>query len=253
MDSQPLRRHAGGVLVWHAKNLDVDALLESCGQRVGEGVLWLGHCVYVGLADDARCGDAGRVPLKTEYLRNVIGRHHLDAVRKAARAIGYVDRDPSYRAGSYSQAYWILPPYDCARLVQRQITDPALRYKVQKWREERRRATWQKIQRNETLVDAAVCEHLSRNLQRVRIDAAIDFGDTLDPRQQIAAERIRRGEFRFKPDPYGRIHSNLTNLPKMLRQYLTVDSKRLENVDISESQPLFIGMALARAARNQRQ
>ena len=66
------------------ENLDVDALLESCGQRVGEGVLWLGHCVYTGLADDARCRDTGRVPLRAEYLRNVIGRHHLDAVREAA-------------------------------------------------------------------------------------------------------------------------------------------------------------------------
>ena len=178
---QPLRRQAGGVSVWHAENLDVDALLESYGQRVGEGVLWLGHCVYVGLADDARCRDTGRVPLRAEYLRNVIGRHHVDAVRQAALEAGYVDRDRSYRAGHRSQAYWILPPYDRARLVRRQITDPALRHNIQKWREERRRATWQRIQRNETPVDAAVCEHLWRNLQRVRIDAAIDFGEAFRP------------------------------------------------------------------------
>ena len=128
---QPLGRQAGGVSVWHAENLDVDALLESYGQRVGEGVLWLGHCVYIGLADDARCRDTGRVPLRAEYLRNVIGRHHVDAVRKAALDAGYVDRDRSYRAGNRSQAYWILPPYDRARLVRRQIIDPGLRHNIQ--------------------------------------------------------------------------------------------------------------------------
>ena len=90
---QPLHRQAGGVSVWHPENLDVDALLESCGRRVAEGVLWLGHCVYTGLADDARCRDTGRVPLRADYLRNVVGRHHVDAVRQAALQAGYVDRD----------------------------------------------------------------------------------------------------------------------------------------------------------------
>jgi len=48
-------------------------------------------------------------------------------------------------------------------------------------REDRRRATWQRIQRDETRVSAAVCEHLWRNLQRVRIDTNIDFGAAVVP------------------------------------------------------------------------
>jgi hypothetical protein len=257
MDPKPLRRQAGGVSIWHADNLNVDALLKSYGQRVGEGVLWLGHCIYVGLADDARNRDTGRVPLRAEYLRNVIGRHHLDAVRKAAMTIGYVDRDPSYRAGSHSQAYWILPPYDRARLVQRQITDPGLRHNIRRWREARRRAMWQRIQRNETPVSEAVCSQLWRQLQRVRIDADICMGNAfLSACQlsvyQIAVEHLRHGELWFTVDPYGRIHTNLTNMPKTLRQYLTVEGERLANVDISESQPLFMGLALARDENGER-
>jgi hypothetical protein len=46
-------------------------------------------------------------------------------------------------------------------------------------------------------------------------------------------------------DDFGRIHTNLTNLLKILRQYLAVDGERLVNVDISEAQPLFMGLALA--------
>ena len=118
---------AGGVSVRHAETLDVDALLESCGQARRQGVLWLGHCVYVRFGGQCACRDTGRVPLRTEYLRNVIGRHYLDAVRQAVLEVGYVDRDRSYRAGDRSQAYWILPPYDRARLVRREIASSGLR------------------------------------------------------------------------------------------------------------------------------
>jgi len=243
----PLHRQAGGVSVWHPENLDVGALVESWGKRVAEAVLWLGHCVYTGLADDARCRDTQRVPLRADYLRNIIGRHHLDAVRQAAIQAGYVDRHPSYRAGDRSQAYWVLPPYDHARLVRREITHGAMRHNIRKWHEARRRATWQRIHRHETPVNAAVCGHLWRNLQRVQLDAEIDIGEAFHLAHQIAVERIRDGEWWFKVDDYGRIHTNLTNLAKSLRGFLTVDGKRLVNVDISESQPLFMGMVIAKS------
>ena len=245
--AKPLGRQAGAVSVWHPESLDVDALLESYGQRAGEGVLWLGHCIYVSLADDARCRDTGRVPLKTEYLRSIIGRHHVDAVRQAALEVGYVDRDRSYRAGDRSQAYWILPPYDRARLVQREIASSGLRRNIGKWRAARRRETWHRIERNETLVDAAVCKHLWRNLQKVEIDAVIDFGEAFHPAHQISVEHIRQGDLWFTVDDFGRVHTNVTNLSRALRPYLAVQGERLANVDISESQPLFFGMALASA------
>ena len=168
-------------------------------------------------------------------------------------AIGYIDRDPSYRVGSRSQAYWVLPPYDRVRLIRRQITDTVLCYNIRTWHEERRRALWQRIRRNETPVDAAVCEHLWRHLQRVWIDADICL-DNITFRSthqasvyQVAIEHLRHRELWITVDDHGRIHTNLTNFPKMLRQYLVVDGVRLANVDISESQPLFKGLALAKA------
>jgi hypothetical protein len=168
-------------------------------------------------------------------------------VREAAQSIGYVERDRSYCAGRQSQTYRILPPFDSAVLIRRPITDAGLRYNMCHWHETRRREMWQRIRRNETLVDWAVCLHLWQNLQRVQIDAEIDFGENFHPAYQIAVEGIRRGEWRFKVDDYGRVHTNLTNLAKTLRQCLSVGGRRLANIDISESQPLFIGLAIAKA------
>ena len=94
--------------------------------------------------------------------------------------------------------------------------------------------------------------HLWWNLKRVQLDADINLTEPLHPAHQIAVHQIRQGEFRFTVDDYGRIHTNVTNFPKKLRPYLTCNGGRLANVDISESQPLFFGIALASAcAREQ--
>lgn len=259
-----------GVTVWCPETLDVHTLLASGGQRIAEGVLWLGHCVFTRLAGDVRCRDAGRVTLRADYLRHVIGRHHLAAVRAAATQAGYVARDRSYRAGERAQAYWILAPHDTARLIRWPITDRGLCHRVATWLESRRRELWQRIKRNETPVAAAVCEHLWRNLLRVRIDAEVGADnfprELVGPVQhntvhhmvgspavivsstyQVAAGHLRDAEFWFTVDDFGRIHTNLTNLPRMLRPYLSVDGERLANIDISESQPLFVGLSLATA------
>ena len=243
---RPPGRQSVDISVWHPENLDVDALLERYGQRVGEGVLWLGHCIYTQLTDNARCRDTGQVPLMAKYLHKIIGRHHVEAVRQAALWPAMSSVTAVYRAGVRSQAYRILSPYDRARLVCRQITDPGLRHNIRKWCAERTGLMWQRIQRHETLVDAAVCSHLWRNLQRIQIDAKIDFGESFHPSYQIAVEHIQEREFWFTVDDYGRVHTNVTNLPKALRHFLAVDGKRLVDVDVSESQPLFLGVAIAR-------
>jgi len=237
-----------GSRIWCPKNLDVDGLLEGFDERVAEAVLWLGHCVLVQLANDARCrDDRGEVPLKTEFLRKVIGRHHLDKVRDLAERNGYVERNRSYLAGNRSKTYRLLEPYDSARLVRREVKHPILRRNIRDFWEDGHRRMWGRIRRNETPVDRDVCEHLWSQVQRIRIDEDADYGESFHPAHQIAVDQIHRGAFRFKVDDYGRIHTNVTNMAKVLRRHLSVDGQRLVNADIGESQPLFIGQAIASA------
>jgi hypothetical protein len=240
---QPIVGQAGGLSVWHAETLDVDRLLGEYGQRVGEGVLWLGHLVLTRLGNDARCRDAGRVPLKTDYLRSIIGRHHVDAVRRAALEVGYIDRDCSYRAGRRSQTYWLLPPHDSAPARRREIADFALRRNLGMWHDSRRRQT---ARAQMPGVDAAVHEHLRRNLRRVTIDSAIDAAGQLPAARQIAVEDLLRGEARFfSVDRFGRMHTSMTNFPRDYRRFLRVDGKPLVNVDVGEAQPIFVAIFCA--------
>ena len=55
-----------------------------------------------------------------------------------------------------------------------------------------------------------------------------------------AIDKIANKEFYYSVDEnVGRFHSNLTNLKKELRNYLTYNGQKLVNIDIKNSQPLF--------------
>jgi hypothetical protein len=95
-----------------------------------------------------------------------------------------------------------------------------------------------------------VCEHLYEHLQRIHIDDEID--EELTNESQVAVELIRAGEWRFDVDDYGRVHTNITNLKRSLRKYLSVRGRRLVNVDIASSQPLFLALLLWGKGRGRR-
>lgn len=55
-----------------------------------------------------------------------------------------------------------------------------------------------------------------------------------------ALEKINNGEYFAKQDEYGRLHTNITNLKKEYRNYITVTGqKRLISFDLKNSQPFF--------------
>jgi hypothetical protein len=60
-----------------------------------------------------------------------------------------------------------------------------------------------------------------------------------------AIQKIAKQDFYHGVDDnVGRFHSNLTNIKRELRNYITYDSKKLVNVDIKNSQPLFSTLLL---------
>lgn len=56
----------------------------------------------------------------------------------------------------------------------------------------------------------------------------------------LAINKIANQEFYYSVDEnVGRFHSNLTNIKRELRNYITYDGQKLVNIDIKNSQPLF--------------
>src|SRR5262249_17246459 len=70
-------------------------------------------------------------------------------------------------------------------------------------------------------------------------------------RQSLTAMKIdviRSGEACLRVDPYGRVHSPLVNLRRVVRPALRIHGKALAEVDIASAQPLLTGYIAAKVA-----
>jgi hypothetical protein len=89
--------------------------------------------------------------------------------------------------------------------------------------------------------------HLDRWLRKVRVDEAETWRFTCKPAKcpshRFTAARIRviqSGHAGIVVDPYGRVHSPITNLRRACRPALRVDGHRLAEFDVKSSQPLIL-------------
>ena len=220
-------------------------------QQFADGIAYFLHSVMMGRIHDCRFRKGRRngfVPLKSDYMRSIVGRHNWSLVRRLGMTHRFVECDEAFRPGIHSKGYRVLPPHDAVPWERRELDDASLSRRLNTWRRKRHEAVWEEIRAGKASVPTNVCEFLLDRLQRLQLldDAPLD---RFAPEVGIAADMIRRGDWFFHPDPYGRIHTNLTNLKRELRPFLRADGVVvLQNLDIANSQPLFVGL-LAKATR----
>lgn len=84
-----------------------------------------------------------------------------------------------------------------------------------------------------------VHDFLKNSLQLIEIEDSIPG---LTAKQMISHQMIKMKDFHFSVDEYGRVHTNLTNMSSSLRKFLKVENQKLVNIDIRNSQPLFLSV-----------
>ena len=149
---------------------------------------------------------------------------------KGCRAYGYRLKDPRYRHATFH-----LKPITNKALIENLHGYKSIRKPVQRW-----------LRKNLEMVEIAKIP--GKVLEEI---AAREFAEegtgSIDARVGAYREQIRwinEGFWIFRVDEFaGRIHTNLTQLKRELRAYLHVEGKGLVEIDIKNSQPLFIGLA----------
>ena len=180
----------------------------------------------------------GFVQVKADYMRGVFPcKTDYPKVRDDLVESGWLVCDGQFIKGEKSFGYKIGEEYGKMRPRKVEVTTPALIKKIHARRHDRINAL------------GAVHRHLLHHLRGLEIDygAALDAllcGDRYEPSDETAIQLIRDEEFGFIVCPFGRVHTNLTNLKSDMRRFLTYRGQSLVNLDIRNSQPLFFAVLL---------
>ena len=170
------------------------------------------------------------VPLKAEYLRLELGkvgpkRDWAWSIIKPYVLAEVAETDNYYEVNQKSYGYRFRPKYRDDRMVCRKI--PRV------------------VQRKNLVPKLPVHKFLVNNLRRLQVTGDWEGADELT---QAHCQRIADGDFHWNvKDQFGhRFHSNLTQMPRTVKNILAVDGFPLSEIDLANSQPLWAAFEIAK-------
>lgn len=187
--------------------------------------------------------DTEYVNIHYKTMVSIISKYKYSEIVKNLLAWGVIETDGLYQPGVKSIGYKLLPPYDRPNKTL-DIDDDRINMKLTKFKNksikelEKLPNPFQQLQMTNTWIKMDyktastynnafyITEPDSFNANLYSISAYID------------------SNYRIKVDKSERVHTNLTNLKSDLRRFLTVQGERLGQVDITNSQPLFLYMVI---------
>jgi hypothetical protein len=196
---------------------------------------WLVHHLYLRRHLDRRYMDGSFSPVHSQTLRKILPQKHYQTILSLLTQEGVIERKHSYwngggAQGGYSKGCRLTEVHREARFGQHWVHHPELAQKLAK----------RKSEQESKYLD------VHRHLQKMMEDVE-SVGDY--PLVYLPLMAIANGDFLFKVCPYGRVHTNLTSLPREYRKHIRWQGRPLWLIDVVNSQPLILALALKKQAQ----
>lgn len=183
--------------------------------------------------------DEEYIPVNIKKLRTVISYDKASKLLKDLVDCGMLFSDCCYTIGLKSKCYKIHPELDTEDWFYMEIEDKKLNEKISN------------ISFEESIFfeDKSSYGKVTNNMFKLKINHVeslkfIEESDSNEDKKKQHKLSVELFDRKFSKivQTTNRLHNNLTNLPKELRQFLTVNGESLWQVDIKCSQPTFLGL-----------
>lgn len=178
--------------------------------------------------------DGDFIPIKLEYLRNLISSHYASRFLKLMVSEGVLDCDYVYEIGVKSTGYRISDKYRNGKFYLEEMKDVDLSNKIKNKLSEIT---------NEVLKRKDSYSYVTKCMQSLNMDynkATIILNEmplNLRRKSKMMVD-IFDTKFATIDDTANRLHNNLTNLSTDLRKTLSINGNQLVQCDLKNSQPL---------------
>jgi hypothetical protein len=184
--------------------------------------------------------ESGRyTPLKWDYLAAELTPQATSKVLKWAKGSKHLICDGDYSEGEKSFGYRMSDALEAQRTVRTALSDAGLVTRIKA------------VEKRDSRHYTKAHRHLRRWLNETSVAVgAIDAAEAISETEAAKESNVwsirmlMEGDFTFSTCHYGRVHTNITRLHRPLRSFLRIGGERLVNLDIANSQPLFLGMAM---------
>lgn len=233
---------SSAVNVYVPENFNARATL-GCDGKIADAAKWFLDRLYLHSHFAMREDEWGFTTLKVAYLRKVIPQTFEKQLREQLLEAGVIETDGYYVEGRKSYGYRLCPMYQ-TRHRRSPITHPIIRRNIEL------------VRAGDLAKLSAVHQHLHRQFDRLSIDSdhiqdSVANNPVWEDFSRAALEQLRTKEWTPVVCEYGRFHTPLTRLLTKARHGLRIDGKSLINIDIANSQPLFLALLFLKIIRKQ--
>ena len=222
--------------VYVPETFDPVAVLPEALMRHADSARYFLHRIVWGQVMKKRTKE-DFVPLKFDYLREVIPDRVVVTLKEALLSAEVIECDGQYIEGRKSYGYRLGPKYTNSRIIRVAIQDAAVVKRVKA----NRRAKYKKVRLD-------VHRWLRSQFKNLHVDLpkamSLLSGHRRFELVRIPVEQIANNESEFSVCRYGRVHTSLTRCPSKVRTELHVAGESLVSLDIANSQPLFLSLLI---------
>jgi len=187
------------------------------------------------------------VPINREIMTSIISKEKFTEIKTNLIKWNVIETTNSYQTDTFSTGFKLLSPYN-QTLKKTMITDNLINRKINEYKRKELQKLhelpypYQYLEWTNTWIEMDTREATNYNLihyfgkhsRKGKLNAEYDSN-------LISISDYTTKDYRFTSDEFGnRVHTNLTNLNSEFRYTLSVQGEKLGQVDISNSQPLFL-------------
>jgi hypothetical protein len=191
-------------------------------------------------------------PIWSKIMQSLYGKFYKNYINYIVNT-GFMREFEKHKMGNISKRYMMDLNFLANSKIKRYpFYDMFLRRKL-----DDKNAHYNFTDLNQSLILESVRIKLVSDLYRVDIDSkkALDYlielktkniiTDNSFLKNHISIMQLMESDIFYKFDGFGRFHSNFTILKKELRhQFITIDGENICEIDIKNSQPLFLGVLI---------